>query len=83
MRMAEQIRFHDDAVQRKLIAVTAALGIEHWQEDGFLCTHERDGDAVSCLRDAVRCLLFPGWQQWRGGAAKDPSLWGIEEFILP
>jgi hypothetical protein len=69
------MRFHDAALQRKLIAVTAALGVEHWLEDGFLCTHERDDDAVSCLRDAVRCSVFPDWHQWRGGGAKDPSLY--------
>jgi len=73
--MADRIRFHDDELQRKLVAVTTALVIEHWHEDGFLCTHERDGDAVSCLRDAVRCSLFSGWHQWRGGGAKDPSLY--------
>jgi hypothetical protein len=73
--IADRIRFHDETLQRKLVAVTAALGIEHWLEDGFLCTHERDTDAVSCLRDAVRCSLFPGWHQWRGGAAKVPSLY--------
>jgi hypothetical protein len=62
-------------MQRKLIAATAALGIEHWVEDGYLCTHEHDDDAVSCLRDAVRCTRFSAWHQWRGGAAKDPSLY--------
>jgi hypothetical protein len=71
------MRFHDDAMQRKLIAATAALRIEHWVEDGYLCTHERDDDAVSCLRDAVRSTVFPNWDwhQWRGTAAKDPSLY--------
>jgi hypothetical protein len=65
--MADRMRFHDEVLQRKLVAVTAALGIEHWLEDGFLCTHERDTDAVSCLRDAVRCSLFPAGTS--GGAA--------------
>jgi hypothetical protein len=72
--MADRLRFHDESLQRKIVAVTAALGVEHWVEDGFLCTYERDGEAVSCLRDAVRCWVFPDLQQWRGGAAKDPSL---------
>jgi hypothetical protein len=74
--MVDRIRFHDETIQRRLVGVTAALGIEHWLEDGFLCTHERDSDAVSCLRDAVRYSLFPDWHQWRGGGAKDPSLYG-------
>jgi hypothetical protein len=74
-QMADGMRFHDDTLQSKLVAATAALGIEHWLEDGFLCTHDRDGEAVSYLRDAVRCSLFPGWHQWRGGAGKDPSLY--------
>src|SRR4051794_26755379 len=73
--MADRMRFHDEMLQRKLVAVTAALGIEYWLENGFLCTHERDTDAVSCLRDPVRCSLFPGWHQWRGGGAKDSRLY--------
>ena len=73
--MPERMRFHDDAMQQKLVAATAALGIEHWVEDGYLCIHERDDEVVSCLREAVRCTLFPDWHQWRGGAAKDPALY--------
>ena len=69
------MRFHDETLQRKLVAVTAALGVEYWMEDGILCTHERDTDAVSCLRDAVRCSFFPNWTQWRGGGAKDSGLY--------
>jgi hypothetical protein len=73
--MADRLRFHDDSLQQKMVAVTAALGIEHWMEDGVLCAHERDSEAVSCLRDAVQCSLFPEWHQWRGGAAKNASLY--------
>jgi hypothetical protein len=72
--MVDRMRFHDDTLQQKLIDVTAALGIEHWLEGGVLCTLERDTDAVSCLRDDVRCSRFPGWHQWRGGGVKDPGL---------
>src|SRR5687767_8444857 len=73
--MAERMRFHDEAVQDRLVAATAALGLEYWIEDGYLCTHDRDAEAVSCLRDAVRYTVFPDWHEWRGGAAKDSSLY--------
>jgi hypothetical protein len=73
--MVDRIRFHDDVLQKRLEAVTAALGIEHWLEDGFLCTHDRDFEAVECLRDAVRHSAFPRWHQWRGSGAKDPSVY--------
>lgn len=74
-QVIERFRFHDETLQTKLIAVTTALGIEHWNEDGFLCTRERDSDAVECLRDAVRCSLFPEWHQWRGRGAADAGLY--------
>ena len=73
--MPDRMRFHDDDLQQKLVAATAALGIDHWVEEGLLCTHERDSDVVSFLRDAVRCLAFRYWREWRGGAAKDLSLY--------
>jgi len=74
--MVERIRYHDETMQRDLAAVCAALAIEYWIEDEFLCTHDRDADAVSCLRDAVQCRAFPdGWHLWRGGGAKDESLY--------
>src|SRR5262245_36130722 len=74
--MVERIRYHDETMQRNLAAVSSALAIEYWIDDGFLCTHDRDGEAVSCLRDAVQCRAFPdGWHLFRGGGAKDGSLY--------
>lgn len=81
--MIDRILFHDESLQQKLIAITAALGLEHWLEDGFLCTHEHDSDAVLSLRDAVRCSLFSEWHQWRAETDKTPCLYDhYREYML-
>jgi hypothetical protein len=70
-----RMRFLDDTLQHKLIAATAALGIEYWVEDESLCTNERDWSVVWDVRDEVRSSAFPTWHEWRGGGAKDPGLY--------
>jgi hypothetical protein len=73
--MDDWFRFLRDDLQQKLVALVAAMGLEYRIEDGCLCTSERDKYVVEDLRSAVRTSVFDDWHLWRGGAAKDPSLY--------
>jgi len=73
--MGDRFRFRRDDLQKKLVALVAAMGLEYRIESGFLCTHDRDQYIVEDLRSAVRTSVFDDWHLWRGGVAKDQRLY--------
>src|SRR5438067_272615 len=73
--MDDRFRFLRDDLQQKLIALVAAMGLSYRIEDEYLCTAEKDQYVVEDLRSAVRTSVFEEWHLWRGGSAKEPSLY--------